>query len=110
MFKQADLRHDILQFQNPPVDVVTCMLALHYFWANSTHIHNILTTMSESLKIGGFLLMVIVDSTKLRKYTKYLVDRNSNNLIVLDLQKRMELSNTPISSTTSFAPTTLLSY
>jgi ubiquinone/menaquinone biosynthesis C-methylase UbiE len=63
---ESDLRSNILRFQ-PLSDIVTCSLALHYFWGDATHIDNVLTTVQSSLKKQGYFLLVILDEAQIPK-------------------------------------------
>lgn len=63
-FIQQDLSKVVCRL-DPPVDVVTCQFALHYLWSDEHAIATIMTTIRDSLRSKGHLIITIVDDIKL---------------------------------------------
>jgi mRNA (guanine-N7-)-methyltransferase len=63
-FVEHDLRYNVLQI-GPTVEVVSCQLALHYLWGDANHVDTFLTSVRDSLKIGGFFILTLVDADKI---------------------------------------------
>jgi SAM-dependent methyltransferase len=63
-FLQTDLRTNVVQLPQP-VDIVTCMLALHYLVAEDFHLDNVLQTVRDSLRRGGQFLITMIDAAKI---------------------------------------------
>lgn len=62
-FLQVDLRTNAISI-DPPVDVASCQLSLHYLWPS---FDVFLTSVKNSLKFGGLFLITIVDSDRIPK-------------------------------------------
>lgn len=63
-FVQQDLCRAVCRC-DPPVDVVTCQFALHYFWGTNQSIHTIMTSIRDSLRSKGHFIATVVDASKI---------------------------------------------
>jgi ubiquinone/menaquinone biosynthesis C-methylase UbiE len=68
----------ITQAIKQPVDMVSLMLSLSFFWADETHLDALVHTISNNLNMNGYVTFLTIDGDKLKPYL-------NNDLILNDV-------------------------
>lgn len=56
---------EISKVLTKPVDVVSMMLSMSFFWENSTKLQQLADTISDSVKVGGYVIYLTIDGDAL---------------------------------------------
>lgn len=86
-FKQHDLSKDIYMFRTSKgqqFDIVILHFAIHYFYTDYAALHNIISTVMNSIKMDGFLVISMLSKEKLAKYN-YVYKFEENDEVLIDI-------------------------
>ena len=75
-------------------DVISCQFALHYFFKNTTSIHELMTNVSENLKIGGKFLATFFDGRKIFKLledTSKIEEKDDSGKLLWRIDKKYKI-------------------
>jgi len=96
--------------QRTQFDRITCIFAIHYFFANETTWNNFVQNVNMYLKPGGFMLIITNDGEKVMdklegkdQYTSYYTNDKGERKVLFEIVKKYDVKDRTVPLGTGYA-------